>query len=191
MASRSIIRTGRLPRLPWKNGAGTTREVAVFPGGSGPDSFRWRISVASIIEGAPFSTFPGVDRHFLVATPGTIEMTIPEGTAILTFGQSVSFPGEDEVAVQVLNGPVSAVNFMTDRTACSGAQHVQRVSGRVALKASTAALVMLVGSAQTEDGWKLGPMDILTCGPESETLNFTAATICTMHAWPNNTAFAE
>ena len=48
--------------MPWKNGAGLTRELAISPADASVDDFDWRISVAAIERDAPFSAFPGVDR---------------------------------------------------------------------------------------------------------------------------------
>ncbi len=48
----------------WKNGRGTTTEVAIFPAQSSLASgdFTWRISAAEMSEPVTFSTFPGFDR---------------------------------------------------------------------------------------------------------------------------------
>lgn len=51
------------PVTPWKNGGGTTQEIAC---GTAPDAapgaFDWRVSVARIEADGPFSSFPGVAR---------------------------------------------------------------------------------------------------------------------------------
>ncbi|WP_354962132.1 HutD family protein [Arthrobacter sp. Bi83] len=40
--------TGRLPRIPWRNAAGITREVAVDTAPAGSPCFRWRLNVGGI-----------------------------------------------------------------------------------------------------------------------------------------------
>lgn len=55
--------------MPWKNGLGTTTEIAVDPPSAGLDGFSWRISVAELTASGPFSSFPGVDR-IIVQTDG-------------------------------------------------------------------------------------------------------------------------
>jgi hypothetical protein len=35
---------------PWKNGGGSTREIACWPQGAGMDSFGWRVSVAVMVD---------------------------------------------------------------------------------------------------------------------------------------------
>src|SRR5665647_2813187 len=56
-----IVRFAELPVIPWRNGGGVTREV-VASGGSDPQDFDWRISIADVSQSGPFSAFPGVDR---------------------------------------------------------------------------------------------------------------------------------
>jgi environmental stress-induced protein Ves len=48
--------------MPWKNGLGTTTEIAVHPPGAGLDDFTWRLSIADLGASGPFSTFAGCDR---------------------------------------------------------------------------------------------------------------------------------
>ncbi|MFT3776106.1 MAG: HutD family protein [Minicystis sp.] len=48
--------------MPWKNGLGTTTEVAVDPPGAGLDAFTWRVSIADLTVSGPFSAFAGYDR---------------------------------------------------------------------------------------------------------------------------------
>ncbi|WP_305230098.1 HutD/Ves family protein, partial [Klebsiella pneumoniae] len=51
---------------PWKNGGGSTREIACWPPGAGMEAFGWRISVATIDQPGPFSAFAGVDRQIML-----------------------------------------------------------------------------------------------------------------------------
>ena len=56
-----VIRNQDLTRIPWKNGGGTTAEVAAFPEGSNFETFGWRISMADVTSDGPFSSFPEID----------------------------------------------------------------------------------------------------------------------------------
>ena len=56
------IRHGDCPVMPWKNGQGSTTELAIEPPGAALDGFDWRISIAELRGSGPFSTFPGYDR---------------------------------------------------------------------------------------------------------------------------------
>ncbi len=49
--------------MPWKNGGGSTTEIASLPSSDGsPEGFVWRISMADLVKSGPFSAFPGVER---------------------------------------------------------------------------------------------------------------------------------
>lgn len=55
-------------RQPWKNGRGTTVELWRL---DGPDGLLVRLSRAAVVEGGPFSVFPGIERNLTVLSgPG-------------------------------------------------------------------------------------------------------------------------
>ncbi len=51
-----------LPASPWKNGGGSTRQLAIHPPQASLDDFVWRISCARVSGAGPFSAFPGIQR---------------------------------------------------------------------------------------------------------------------------------
>jgi uncharacterized protein len=61
-----VVRFAALPAVPWKNGGGTTVEIAVHPPSAGTDAFDWRVSAAEIREAGPFSRFDGIDRALAI-----------------------------------------------------------------------------------------------------------------------------
>ncbi|NBJ11608.1 HutD/Ves family protein [Microvirga arsenatis] len=115
MAAR-VIRNHDLVRVPWKNGGGTTAEVAAFPEGSGFDTFGWRISLADVASDGPFSVFPGIDRTLIVVEGSGIELNV-EGIAYRLDRDSpkLSFSGDDTTAGRLLAGPIRDLNVMTRR----------------------------------------------------------------------------
>ena len=54
--------------LIWKNGKGTTSEIAIDPEGANfaTEPFSWRLSSASVLQSGPFSEFPGYDRYLVL-----------------------------------------------------------------------------------------------------------------------------
>lgn len=64
--------------MPWKNGLGTTTEIAVHPPGAGLDDFAWRLSIADLAASGPFSTFPGIER-IILQTEGEPMELVHEG----------------------------------------------------------------------------------------------------------------
>ncbi|MDN0084077.1 HutD family protein [Crenobacter sp. SG2305] len=103
---------------PWKNGAGTTVELAVFPADAGLDSFDWRISRARVGAAGPFSAFPGIDRSLALLSGAGLRLT-GDGFVPLTLkadGSVWRFTGETPVAAELINDDaVEDFNVMTRR----------------------------------------------------------------------------
>jgi hypothetical protein len=112
--SARVIRNEDLVRVPWKNGGGTTAEVAAFPEGSGFDTFGWRISMADVASDGPFSVFPGIDRTLIVVEGEGIELDV-EGVAypLDKASPKLSFSGDDSTTGRLLSGPIRDLNVMT------------------------------------------------------------------------------
>ncbi len=111
-----VIRSEDLVRVPWKNGGGTTAEVAAFPEGSGFDTFGWRISMADVASDGPFSVFPGIDRTLIVVEGDGIELEV-EGIAyrLDKDAPKLSFSGDDITTGRLQTGPIRDMNVMTRR----------------------------------------------------------------------------
>lgn len=105
----------------WKNGGGSTTEIAISPPGAGLDSFDWRISLATIASSGPFSVFEGIDRTLaLVDGPGVTLDIEGEGRFVLGDEQPVlEFAGEAQVLATVGARPTTDFNVMTRRERCS------------------------------------------------------------------------
>lgn len=111
-----IHRAAGRAETPWKNGGGVTREVATWPPGAGFADFDWRISIASVARGGPFSTFPGVDRE-LAVLDGALRLSI-EGRADVTVSPGsppVPFPGDVPCSGDPGAASVTDLNVMTRR----------------------------------------------------------------------------
>jgi hypothetical protein len=113
-------------RIPWKNGLGTTLEIATDaaePGGE----WSWRLSIADIPSRARFSTFPGMDRLIacLAGTglnlerAGKLQLAPCEGNAL-------SFAGEEFVTGEPLGPGVRDVNLMFRRDRWRGRMTLAR-----------------------------------------------------------------
>lgn len=62
--------------MPWKNGGGSTIELAIEPKGASLKdlSFTWRLSLATVASDGPFSEFPGFDRLLTVVRGAGMEL---------------------------------------------------------------------------------------------------------------------
>jgi environmental stress-induced protein Ves len=111
-----LIRNQDLVRNPWKNGGGTTAEVASFPAGSTLDTFGWRISMADVASDGPFSNFPEIDRTLIVVEGAGIEIEVAGATHRLDPASPLlSFPGDVPTKARLLAGPIRDLNVMTRR----------------------------------------------------------------------------
>jgi environmental stress-induced protein Ves len=63
------IGSSEFKSMPWKNGQGTTTEIAIYPDNANLSAFQWRLSSASMSASGPFSSFAGYER-LLVVLPG-------------------------------------------------------------------------------------------------------------------------
>ncbi|PNU06695.1 HutD/Ves family protein [Novosphingobium guangzhouense] len=114
--SVTVIRAGDCPEKPWKNGGGTTREIAVFPPGAGMDDFLWRLSMARVEAAGPFSVFAGVDRT-LAVLEGTLHLTGAVGAMLDPASAPFPFDGGASVEGVLPGGPVLDLNAMVRRGA--------------------------------------------------------------------------
>lgn len=77
-----------VPRQPWRNGGGLTRELLTWPQpapgaepASAPSAWRLRVSVAEVHRGGPFSAFAGVERHFALLDGPAVTLQWPGHTS--------------------------------------------------------------------------------------------------------------
>jgi environmental stress-induced protein Ves len=115
-----ILRAADRAAVPWKNGGGLTREVAVQPPGSDFASFDWRVSLAEVRQGGPFSVFPQIDR-LMAVIGGRLELTIAGGAPVTLSAESppCEFAGDVPAYAEPLETPVSDLNVMTRRGRCA------------------------------------------------------------------------
>ncbi len=111
--SLQIVSTENLKPVRWKNDGGWTREVLAWPD---PGDWALRISVADIEADGPFSSFPGVDRHFAVLKGEGVVLGI-DGAQVSLNAQSLlhGFRGEADTRCRLVHGVTSDFNLMIRR----------------------------------------------------------------------------
>jgi environmental stress-induced protein Ves len=126
-----VCRADSYTVMPWKNGGGSTTEIAVSPAGASLDAFDWRVSMARIEGDGPFSSFPGIDRTLTLLDGPRVELRI-DGRApqVLTPSAPIlRFAGEDRVEAVVPDGPITDFNVMTRRARCRHRFEQVRLTG--------------------------------------------------------------
>jgi len=107
-----------LPATPWKNGGGTTQEIASWPPGAGLDSFGWRVSIATIAAAGPFSVFAGVDRSITLLEGDGVRLFTHDGRIEHRLDvplQPFAFSGDEPIDCTLLGGASNDFNVMTRR----------------------------------------------------------------------------
>ena len=162
-----ILRAGDHRCMPWKNGGGTTTEIAASPAGATLDDFDWRVSMARVERDGPFSAFPGVDRTLTLLSGEGLILSL-EGRVPFGFTRHFEpfpFPADVPAQARLIAGPVTDLNVMTRRGRLTHAVRRLAVSEtRIASGADTLMLVCTRGSVGLEvDGWtdRLAPLDCL------------------------------
>jgi environmental stress-induced protein Ves len=156
--------------VPWKNGGGVTREIAVSPEGAGMDDFEWRVSLADVGADGPFSAFPGVDRILTVVEGAGMDLAVGgERRLVDTRYVPQDFRGDVPTDGRLLAGPVVNLNVMWRRGGGRTAPTVAVVRGRLPLPAD-ALVLALDGSAEVA-GLTLGRYDAALLSGEAAVLH--------------------
>lgn len=129
--------------MAWKNGGGTTYEIAVFPPEAGFEAFDWRVSLAVVDAGGPFSTFPGVDR-ILTVLDGSMALATPGREAVGLSSQSgpFAFPGDLHVDADIMAGPIRDLNVMTRRGLYRASVRQARDDATIDIAPSSTAIIL-------------------------------------------------
>jgi hypothetical protein len=155
MASPMLIRADTLVATPWKNGGGSTREIAAEPAGAGLDRFVWRVSLADVAQAGPFSRFDGVDRTLVLLAGGGMRLDQDDGESHLLAHalDRIDFAGETAIHASLPDGATRDFNLMVRRGAVRGQVKVWQGPDPVLLNADTALLFCATGpvDVQLED----------------------------------------
>ena len=125
-----LIPFAGLSPVPWKNGGGSTIEIAIGPPDAGFDDFDWRVSLATISEDGAFSQFPGVDRTLALVDGHGLTLQIDgEPTLISDAEPVIAFDGDSEVQARLNRGPTLDFNVMSRSERCWHQFGRRRLSG--------------------------------------------------------------
>ncbi len=123
-----ILAATAAKRMPWKNGLGTTLELATDASTDQP-AWSWRLSIADVPARAVCSTWNGMRRAILCLEGEGLLLERAHGTdAVPLIGSGLEFEGEDEVVCVPLGSSVRDVNLIFDRSRWEGTLRLVRAT---------------------------------------------------------------
>ncbi|MER8898929.1 HutD family protein [Mesorhizobium sp. M0676] len=169
-----ILRAADYRVMPWKNGGGTTTEIAVSPDGAGLDDFDWRVSMARVEGSGPFSGFAGVDRTLAVLEGEGIVLDIAgrPPAEVTAASAPLSFPADVPTTAALISGPITDLNVMTRRARAT--HTVERLVFSVPTDIRPTSAMTLILPFDGEVGLsgptssRLGPLDTLLLGRQAK-----------------------
>lgn len=134
MTSYSLIRAGAHRVMPWKNGGGTTAEIAISPPGASvatgfaDSQFEWRLSIATIGSDGPFSAFPQHDRVIMLLAGNGMTLDFADGERVVLDRKHrpLPFAGDRGADCRLIDGPCQDLNLMVARDALAATVAVGR-----------------------------------------------------------------
>jgi hypothetical protein len=165
--------------MPWRNGQGTTLEMAREDDASG--AMLWRVSAADVVEAGAFSLFPGVDRILtLIEGPG-FDLDFAEHGRIAPLEplRPVHFSGDWTTQALAVRGPSRDLNVMTARGKASATVHMHHGSALIARLASRSLFLCLGGPTTLTFGaaaLPLGPGQLALASGSAENAGALVAT---------------
>ena len=184
MNELKVLRAVDYPRMPWKNGGGSTEEIT-RDAGEGLEGFGWRLSIADIGESGGFSRFDGYQRIISVLQGAGMNLQVDGAStrALLPF-DAYAFKGQSTVSCTLIDGPIRDFNliYAPDRYTA----RLQWLQATTPLRFFSSARTLLVfgadehvnvcvGNTRHE---QLGRYDCLQLNDNSELLEITVAGRC-------------
>ncbi|HEY0286617.1 MAG TPA: HutD family protein [Pseudomonas sp.] len=112
MTRLTLHKAADYPRMPWKNGGGSTEEIT-RDAGEGLDGFGWRLSIADIEQSGGFSMFAGYQRIITVLQGAGMTLDIDGATSeALLPSDPFAFSGDSQVSCTLLDGPIRDFNLI-------------------------------------------------------------------------------
>lgn len=148
-----ILRSRDYPALPWKNGRGVARRIAVHPAEADYDRLDWQVSRPRIEGDTAFSKLAGLDRQFMLVSGKALTLRIRSAEDRVDFEQRIerplepfAFRGDWDVDCALAGGPVEVLNVMTRRGRAAARIEV-REAGAPALVRKAAGETLVVYAA--------------------------------------------
>lgn len=115
MAKITHLTSADYVRQPWRNGGGTTTELARD---GGTDRWLWRLSVADVDRSGPFSDFTGYRRIIMLLEGSGMSLSFACAPPVVLDRRyrPFAFDGGIRTECMLLDGPVRDMNLIVDDT---------------------------------------------------------------------------
>ncbi|MGF6692034.1 HutD/Ves family protein [Metapseudomonas resinovorans] len=142
MTQSRLLRAADYPRMPWKNGAGSTLEIA-RDAGDGLDGFGWRLSIADVGESGGFSAFTGYQRVITVLEGAGMRLEVDgQWSRTLTALDAFAFDGGSAVRCELIDGPIRDFNLIYSPTRYAARLQWLQVAGEAEFFSSASPLLL-------------------------------------------------
>ena len=114
-----VLRYESYPSMPWRNGRGSTLEIARDPA-TGAE-FAWRLSLADIEKDGDFSAYPGYRRALVLIAGNGLHLRFKgHGHSLLeAAGRGTRFEGDWKTHCAVPDGPCTDLSLIVRRGSAS------------------------------------------------------------------------
>jgi environmental stress-induced protein Ves len=173
-----LIEGRSLTATPWKNGTGSTKQIAIHPPVALLErgDFLWRLSTAEVVKPGPFSIFEDFDRLLTIVKGKELMLEFQKIHKSLKPGMVLHFQGEEPVKSELKQGPITDLGLIYDRDQILAKMSLLEVGGRprsFALTAPTVLLFCIEGSLSAtvypgEEEYALEEGDTLRIGAHTE-----------------------
>jgi environmental stress-induced protein Ves len=114
-----LIPFAGLSPVSWKNGGGSTTEIAVAPPDAGYDDVDWRVNLATLAADSQLAPFPGAERTLVLIEGHGMTLDIDGDKTLVTPAEPVAtFDGEARVHVKLNRGPSTGFSVLTRLDRC-------------------------------------------------------------------------
>ncbi|PHS16334.1 MAG: hypothetical protein COA86_11875 [Kangiella sp.] len=152
-------------KLPWKNGKGSTLELAINENGS-VDNFEWRLSIATVKEDGRFSDFSGYTRNLvLIDGKGIVLHHNENQTDYLENKLDFStFDGANKTTAILSSGAITDFNLMTRTRDFEGVVETFSELNQIVLKHSQICFIYGLSNSLKIESKELGVLEVLPAG---------------------------
>lgn len=139
--------------MPWKNGLGSTTEIAIYPRGTSlaAGDFVWRLSSAVVRSDGPFSPFKGFTRQLAILDGPGILLTVDGRESVVDGDRVVSFSGDATTSARLRGGAVTDLNLIVHLSRAASAMRFFRASSEeLKIERGTGLVISLSGATRVE-----------------------------------------